>query len=81
VTLGVSCGAGCGGKVPFADRLGSVAIGKWETVGVPLKGLAKAGAAVSKLNEPLSIESSGKLDVSISLVKLGSVADKVVSCN
>jgi beta-glucosidase len=81
VTLGVSCGAGCGGKVPFADTLGSVDGGKWQTVGVPLKCLAKAGADVSKLNETLSIESSGKLDVSISQVKLGTVADKVVSCN
>ena len=55
--------------------------GKWQTVGVPLKCLAKAGADVSKLNETLSMESSGKLDVSLSQVKLGTVADKVVSCN
>jgi beta-glucosidase len=81
VTIGVSCGAGCGGKLPFADTLGSVAAGQWQTVGVPLKCLAKAGADVSKLNETLSLESSGKLDVSLSQVKLGTVADKVVSCN
>ena len=35
---------------------------------------------VSKLSETLSLESSGKLDVSFSQVKLGTVADKVVSC-
>jgi beta-glucosidase len=81
VTLGVSCGAGCGGKVPFADSLGGLPAGKWQTVGVPLKCFAKAGADVSKLNETLSLESSGKLDVSLSQVKLGTVADKVVSCN
>jgi beta-glucosidase len=81
VTLGVSCGAGCGGKVPFADALGGIASGKWQTVGVPLKCFVKAGADVSKLNETLSLASSGKLDVSISQVKLGTVADKVVSCN
>ena len=81
VTLGVSCGAGCGGKVPFADALDSAASGKWQTVGVPLKCFVKAGADVSKLNETLSLESGGKLDVSISQVKLGTVADKVVSCN
>ena len=55
--------------------------GKWQTVGVPLKCFVKAGADVSKLNETLSLESSGKLDVSVSQVKLGTVADKVVSCN
>ena len=81
VTLGVSCGAGCGGKLPFADTLSGIDSGKWQTVGVPLKCFVKAGADVSKLNETLSLESSGKLDVSVSQVKLGTVADKVVSCN
>ena len=40
----------------------------------------QAGADVSKLNETLNLESSGKLDLSFSQVKLGTVADKVVSC-
>ncbi|HEU4780256.1 MAG TPA: exo 1,3/1,4-beta-D-glucan glucohydrolase [Steroidobacteraceae bacterium] len=81
VTLGMTCGAGCGGKLPFADTLGGVTAGQWQTVGVPLKCFAKVGAEVSKVNEPLSLESSGKLDLSLSQVKLGTVADKVVSCN
>jgi len=81
LTLGVSCGAGCGGKLPFADTLGGIDAGKWQTVGVPLKCFAKNGADVSKINEALSLESSGKLDLSLSQVKLGTVADKVVSCN
>ena len=55
--------------------------GKWQTVGVPLKCFAKAGVDVSKVNEALVIESDGKLDVSFSQVKLGTVADKVASCN
>ena len=54
VTLGMSCGAGCGGKLPFADTLGGVPAGKWQTVGVPLKCFAKAGVDVSKVNETLS---------------------------
>jgi hypothetical protein len=33
------------------------------------------------VNEPLSIESAGKLDLSLSQVKLGTVADKVYACN
>jgi len=48
---------------------------------VPLKCFAKAGADVSKVNEALVIESSGKLDLSFSQVKLGTVADKTLSCN
>jgi len=79
--VGVSCGAGCMGSLPFAATLEGVPAGKWETVGVPLKCFAKAGADVSKLNEALVLESAGKLDVSFSQVKLGTVADKVASCN
>jgi beta-glucosidase len=81
VTLGVACGAGCGATLPFADTLGGLAAGKWTTVGVPLKCFAKAGADVSKVNHPLAIASSGKLDLSLSQVKLGTVADKVYACN
>jgi beta-glucosidase len=79
--LGVSCGAGCGSSLPFADTLSGVPAGKWQTVGVPLKCFVKAGADVSKLNEALVVQSAGKLDLSVSQVKLGTVADKVVSCN
>ena len=35
----------------------------------------------SKVNETLSIESESKLDLSISQVKLGTVADKTYACN
>jgi beta-glucosidase len=81
VTFGVACGAGCGGTLQFADTLGSVAAGKFTTIGVPLKCFAKAGADVSKVNEPLTITSSGKLDLTLSQVKLGTVADTLYTCN
>jgi len=80
LTIGVACGAGCGAKLPLADTLAGIEAGKWQTIGVPLKCFVKAGADVSKLNETLRLESSGKLDLSYSQVKLGTVADKVVSC-
>jgi len=81
VKVGVSCGAGCGGSIDFAETLAGVPAGKWQTVGVSLKCFAKAGADVTKINEALTLSSEGKLDVSLSQVKLGTVADKVVSCN
>ena len=79
--LGMGCGAGCGGSIAFADTLGALPVGKWQVVGVPLKCFAKAGVDVTKVNETLSIESEGKLDLSFSQVKLGTVADKTFSCN
>ncbi len=81
LTLGMTCGAGCGGTLPFADTLQSLPAGKFQTVGIPLKCFQKAQVDVSKVNEVLEISSSGKLDVSFSQVKLGTVADKLVSCN
>ncbi len=79
--IGVGCGAGCGGLVPFADTLDAVAAKQWQVVGVPLKCFAKAGADVSKVNEALVLESEGKLDLAFSQVKLGTVADSALSCN
>jgi beta-glucosidase len=81
VSIGVGCGAGCRGLVPFADTLQSVPAGQWQVVGVPLKCFVKGGADTSKLNETLIIETEGKLDLSLSAVKLGTVADKTLSCN
>jgi len=81
VKIGMACGAGCGGALAFADTLSALPAGKWQTVGVPLKCLAKAGVDVTKVNQTLSIESASKLDLSISQVKLGTVADKTYACN
>ncbi len=81
LALTMRCGAGCAGTLPFAATVNSLPSGKFQVVGVPLKCFATAGADVAKINSPLSLQSSGKLDLSISQVKLGTVADKVVSCN
>jgi len=79
--LGVGCGAGCAGSVQLAQTLGAVSAGKFQTVGIPLKCFAKNGADVSKVNEALVLETEGKLDLAISQVKLGTVADQVHTCN
>jgi beta-glucosidase len=81
VGIGMGCGAACRGLVPFAATLQSVPAGKWQVVGVPIKCFAKGGADTSKVNEALIIESEGKLDLSFSQVRLGTVADKTLSCN
>jgi beta-glucosidase len=79
--IGVGCGSGCSGLVPFAETLGGVPANQWQVVGIPLKCFAKAGADVSKVNEALALETKGKLDLAFSQVKLGTVADKTLTCN
>ncbi len=81
VTLGMTCGANCGGHLPFADALNGLPAGKFSTVGIMLKCFQKAGVDVSKVDGALALQSAGKLDVSFSQVKLGTVADKTVACN
>jgi beta-glucosidase len=81
VKIGIGCGAGCAGALPFAGTLGELPANEWKVVGVPLKCFAKAGADVSKVNEALNISSEGKLDLAISQVRVGTVADKTLSCN
>jgi beta-glucosidase len=81
VQIGMACGAGCGGSLPFSDSLAGLTAGKWATVGIPLKCFQKAGVDVTKVNEVLDLQSSGKLDLALSQVKLGTVADKTYSCN
>jgi beta-glucosidase len=80
-TLGMACGDGCGGTVKLAPAIGALPAGKFQVVGVSLKCFQAAGVDVSKVNAPFVIESKGALDLSISSVKLGTVADKVVTCN
>jgi len=79
--IGIGCGAGCAGQVPFAETLNSVPANKWQVVGVSLKCFTKAGADVTKVNEALVLETEGKLDLAFSQVKLGTVADKTLTCN
>jgi beta-glucosidase len=81
VTVGMTCGASCGGTLPFGDTLSGISSGKWTTIGIPLKCFQKVGVDVSKVNESLTVQSAGKLDLSLSQVKLGTVADEVYACN
>ena len=81
VTVGMTCGANCGGKLPFGDTLAGVKAGTWTTVGIPLKCFQKAGVDVTKVNEALVVQSEAKLDLALSQVKLGTVADHTHSCN
>jgi beta-glucosidase len=81
VTIGMTCGANCGGTLPFAETLSSLPAGKFSTVGILLKCFQKAGVDVSKVDGAIALQSAGKLDVALSQVKLGTVADKTLPCN
>jgi len=80
VTATMRCGAKCAGTIAFDAALASVPNGKWQTIGVPLKCFQRAGADVAKIVAPLAIGTTGTLDLSVSHVALGTVADQVAAC-
>ena len=82
VSVGVSCGTGCGGTVQVGDALKKLPANQWTTLGVPLKCFAKAGADMAKLDEVLQLRAEGKLQLSVSRVALGALneAAQTVDC-
>jgi beta-glucosidase len=55
---------------------------QWTTLGVPLKCFGAAGADLTKLNQPMRLETAGALQFSLSRVALGAIneADHVFKC-
>ncbi len=79
IMLSSTCGANCASEIN-ADQLASLPIGTWKTVGVPLKCFANRGTDMKKVDVPIRLTTSGKLDMSLSRVALGTVSDMVISC-
>jgi beta-glucosidase len=79
IKLSMRCGEGCGGQIAPA-ALSRLEVGKWQTVGVPIKCFANAGADASKLDAPFQISTAGSIDFSLSRVALGTVADTILGC-
>ncbi|WP_220475459.1 glycoside hydrolase family 3 protein [Sphingomonas cavernae] len=79
VMLGARCGNDCGGtaSLRFAD---TIKPGQWRTAGIPLKCFARGGADMARLDAPFRLTTAGRMDLSISRVALGTVADDVLPC-
>ncbi|HEX6219133.1 MAG TPA: putative glycoside hydrolase, partial [Sphingomicrobium sp.] len=69
-------GSNCGGRVPVSLPVST----KFVRYGLPLKCLAAAGGKLDKVTAPFVLETRGKADYSLSEVRLGTDADKVLAC-
>lgn len=78
--LGARCGESCSATIPLAKALADLPRAQWQILGVPLKCLQRGGADMSKIVAPMALRTSGKLQLGIARVLLGTVADKVVTC-
>ena len=75
--LALRCdGPKCGARVPVKLQ----ANGKYVRYGVPPKRFAAKGGDMSKVTAPFSLETTGPADYSLSEVRLGSDAEKVLPC-
>jgi beta-glucosidase len=52
----------------------------WRTMAIPLTCFAKAGIDMTKLQSPLAMKTSVKLDLTISRIALGASAPRMLSC-
>ncbi|MGE7136721.1 glycoside hydrolase family 3 N-terminal domain-containing protein [Luteibacter sp. NPDC031894] len=79
-TIGVGCGAGCGGKVTVGQQLSGLPHGEWLRVGIPLKCFRDAGANMSRIDRPFEWSSPAGGKIAITDVSLGTVADRTLAC-
>ncbi len=79
-TIGISCGAGCSGRVPVGPQLSTLPKGQWLSVGIPLKCFRDAGANMSKVDRPFEWSSHFSGQIAITDVSLGTVADRTLAC-
>ncbi|HEX5461204.1 MAG TPA: exo 1,3/1,4-beta-D-glucan glucohydrolase [Steroidobacteraceae bacterium] len=74
VTLGMACGASCGGTVPIAPALRAAPRGQWQRLDVPLACFAAAGQNMRRVLTPFALQTAGKLTLDIANVHLDSGA-------
>jgi beta-glucosidase len=55
-------------------------LGKWPTIGIPLKCFAKTGADMTRIEAPFRLVSDGPATFSLSRISLGTVVDQTLTC-
>jgi len=72
VTLGMACGASCGGTVPVTAALRAAPRGQWQHLDVPLACFAAAGQNMSRVRTPFALQTAGSLTLAITNIRLQS---------
>jgi beta-glucosidase len=72
VHMGLGCGDGCNARVDITRQLQNAPVGKPHTLKIRLSCFADRGADVTRIDQPLLLETSGKLALTLREVKLAS---------
>jgi beta-glucosidase len=80
VTVGMGCGASCGGIVPVTAALRAAPRGQWQHLDIPLACFASAGESMSRVWTPFALQTAGKLTLAISNIRLESGTAGSAAC-
>jgi len=80
VTLGMACGASCGGAVPITSALRAAPQGQWQHLDVALACFATAGEDMRRVSTPFALQTAGKLTLGIANIRLESGATHTLPC-
>ena len=76
VMLSMACSDNCGGGVNIGPALAAMAEDQWQPLAVSLSCLVQQGLNLSQVNQVLSVQSSGKLILSLADARISPVNNK-----
>lgn len=81
VSLLMGCGTNCAGGFPLRAVMTEAAkTGKWTRVAVPLRCFEQAGVDMKRVETPLSLATSGTLDLTLSSARIVSPSGSQLAC-
>ena len=81
VSLIMGCGSRCAGGFPLRAMLAEAAkTKKWTRIAIPLRCFEKAGVDMTRVETPLSIATSGTLDLVLSSARIVSPSGPALQC-
>lgn len=80
VNVGVACGTGCQGSVALAADLRAMPAAQWLRLGIPLKCFARAGADMGKPVTRFELRGTGRAQLTVNRIALGTDVDRRASC-
>lgn len=81
VSLIMGCGSQCAGGFPLRAMLAEAAkTAKWTRIAIPLRCFEKAGVDMTRVETPLSIATSGTLDLVLSSARIVSPSGLALQC-
>lgn len=80
ITIGMDCGYPCGGKVPVQRNIKKLKRNEWDALPIPLNCLTKEGLDLKKVNGPIVIGTTGKMEVELGDIRLLKLADGDMGC-